>query len=89
MTRSRMPSQPPSWPYQPEEIRTAERLTRLEIVQEDHTETLDSHDQRHDEQAVWNRAFSVALAGLGAGLAHAKADSLAEFLVAFLKALRP
>ena len=88
MTSSPRRSPPPSWLFHPEpdEILTERRLTRLEIVQEDHAETLDVHASKHDEQALWNRAFSVALAGLAAGLAHAKADGIAEFLSAFLKA---
>lgn len=88
MTRSRMPSQPPSWPY-PLELQTENRLTRLELVQEDHTDTLDVHSSKHDEQATWNRGFTVALLGLGAGLAHAKADGMAYFLAALLKAWKP
>ena len=87
MIRSRMQSQQPSW--HSHELQTESRLTRLEIVQEEHDEAIDAHSSKHDEQAVWNRAFSVALAGLTAGLAHAKADGLADFLAHLLKALKP
>lgn len=89
MSRLRTPSPQPSWHYHDLELQRERRLTRLEIVTEDHGETLDTHATKHDEQAVWNRAFSVALAGLTAGLAHAKADGLADFLAHLLKALKP
>lgn len=88
MTRSRMSSRPPSWPSQLE-LQTEHRLTMLESVTEDHGDTIDDHAVKHEDQAVWNRGFSVALAILAAGLAHAKADGLADFLTALLKAWKP
>lgn len=87
--KSRNLSRSPSWPSQPHGLETEHRLTRLEVVSEDHGETLDNHAERHADQAIWNRGFSVALAGLAAGLAHAKADNLADFLTALLRGLRP
>ena len=80
-----MPSQPPFWQHA---IQTTERLTRLEITTEDHDETLDSHEKRHDEQDMWNKAFTVALLGLGSGLAHAKAGDVLDLALALLRQLR-
>lgn len=87
MNRSRSSSQPQYW-LSPEQVQE-NRLTRLELGQEGHGSRLDEHEERHDSQDIWNKAFSLALAGLGAGLMHAKADGLAEFAAAFLKALKP
>lgn len=88
MNRSRSSSRQPSWPYPPEYV-TVEKLARLEITQDHHSERLDDHETRHDNQDVWNKGFAVALAGLGAGLAHAKADGLADLLAAILKVWKP
>lgn len=60
---------PPHWPLQ-----TEYRLTKAEG-------RLDSHQEKHDRQGVWNRGFMVALLSLGSALAHSKADNLADVLV--------
>lgn len=87
MNRSRSSSPPQYW-LSPEQA-NERRFTTLEIASEDHSERLDEHETRHDNQDVWNKGFSVALAGLAAGLAHAKADNLAELLAALLKVWKP
>ena len=87
MNRSRSSSPPQFW-LSPEQA-TEHRLTRLEVGQEDHSSQIEDHAEKHSAQDVWNKGFSVALLGLSAGLAHAKADGLAEFLAHFLKALKP
>ena len=88
------PDWPPS-PYtsQPHGLETERRLTRLEVTTEGHGEsleeigeTVETHTDKHQEQAVWNRGFTVALAGLGAGLAHAKAPEIVELLLALSRA---
>lgn len=78
------PSQPPSWPHG---LETENRLTKLEVMSEDHSETLDEHQERHETQDTWNKAFTVALAGLAAGVAHTKAGdwiSLVQSLLGLL-----
>jgi len=88
MQRSARNSQ--SWHHPSQhDLMTVERLTRLEVIQAEHVETIDEHAEKHDAQDVWNKAFSVALAGLGAGLAHAKATDVIEAIQALWRVLRP
>lgn len=70
-------------------LETERRLTTLEIVTDAHGQGLEEHASRHGAQDVWNKAFTVALLGLGSGLAHAKAGDLIEFAVALLKGFKP
>jgi len=86
MPRSRQNS--PSWQH-PYDLMVVEKLTRLQVEQEQLLETVDEHAEKHEAQDVWNKAFSVALAGLGAGLAHAKAPEVIEALQALFKVLKP
>lgn len=79
-------SPPPSWQHA---LQTEQRITRLEVSTEDHTETLEEHEKRHDDQDIWNKGFTVALAGLAAGLAHAKAGDLLDLLIAVFTRLKP
>lgn len=91
----------PDWPpsqysSQPHGLETERRLTRLEVTSEGYGETLEeigetveTHADKHQEQAVWNRGFTVALAGLGAGLAHAKAPEIVGLLLTLLARLKP
>ena len=71
------------------DLQTENRLTRLEISSESHGDQIEDHEQRHDDQDVWNKGFTVALAGLGAGLAHAKAGDVLELIVTLLQRFRP
>lgn len=80
------PSHLPSWQHA---LETEGRLTRLEVTSEDHSEQIETHEQRHDDQDTWNKGFSIALAGLGAGLAHAKAGDLLELIVTLLQRFKP
>lgn len=66
-----------------------ERITRLEVIQEDHGETLEDHAEKHEAQEVWNKAFTVALAGVSAGLAHAKAPEVIEAIQALWRVFKP
>ena len=66
-----------------------EKLTRLQVEQEQLTETVDGHTERHDAQDTWNKAFTLALGGLASGLAHAKAGELIELLQELLRVFRP
>lgn len=87
MDRRQHDSQP--WPsHWQHELQTESRITRLEITTEDQGETLEEHEQRHDDQDAWNKGFMVALAGLGAGLAHAKAADFLEILIGLLQRLK-
>lgn len=58
-------------------IETEHRITTLEIK-------TSRHEERHDTQDTWNKAFAIALAGLSAGLAHSKADEWAGVLHSLL-----
>lgn len=78
------PSWPPSQPPWPHGLETESRLTRLEVRTEDHGEALEKHETRHDGQDVWNKGFTVALAGLAAGVAHSKAGDWIEVARAVL-----
>lgn len=78
-------SHPHSWQHA---LQTEKRLTTLELTTEDHAEQIDGHEKRHDDQDVWNKGFSVALAGLAAGLAHAKAGDLLDLLISVLTRLK-
>lgn len=81
-------SPPPSWTSQLD-LEREHRLTKVE-VRADHLEVRADHsDRRHDSQDVWNKAFTVALLGLGSGLAHAKAGELLDVVLALLQGLRP
>jgi hypothetical protein len=78
-----MTSQPQNWPpWQPQSpphgLETEHRLTKIEITQERDSGRIDHHEEKHDHQDVWNKAFTVALMGLGSGLAHAKLPELIE-----------
>jgi hypothetical protein len=64
-------------------------LTTLEITQSRDGERIDHHAEKHDHQDVWNKAFTVALMGLGSGLAHAKLPELLDLARQFLKAFKP
>lgn len=79
------PSSPHRWQH---DMQTEGRITRLEVTAEDHTEQLESHETRHDTQDVWNRGFTIALAGLSAGLAHAKANDVLSLALEFLQRLK-
>ena len=79
------PSHQPSWQHA---LQTEGRITRLEVTSEDHKEQLGDHEKRHDEQDVWNRGFVVAMAGLTAGLAHAKAGDLLDLAISLLQRLK-
>lgn len=70
-------------------LETERRLTTLEIVTDAHGRDLDEHASRHAGQDVWNKAFTVALLGLGSGLAHAQAGNLIELVVGLLKGFKP
>lgn len=78
-------SPPSSWQHA---LQTEGRITRLEVSTEDHAEQLETHEKRHDEQDVWNRGFVVAMAGLTAGLAHAKAGDLLDIAISLLQRLK-
>lgn len=79
---------PPNWPqspyhsHPPWELQVEHRVTKAEG-------RLDGHDEKHEVQHVWNKAFAVALLSLGSAVAHGKADSLADLLVWLAKALKP
>ena len=66
-----------------------EKLTRLQVEQEQLTETVDDHANKHEAQDVWNKAFTLALLGLGSGLAHAKAGEIVDLLQGLWKVFRP
>ena len=83
------PSNWPQWPPPSHGLETERRLTTLEIRQADHSETIEDHGVKHSAQDVWNKAFTLALMGLGSGLAHAKAGEVMEALQVFLKVFRP
>lgn len=70
---------------QPHGLETERRLTRLEMTSESLEETVEDHEKRHDDQDTWNKGFMVALAGLGAGLAHAKATDFLDLLLTLLQ----
>ena len=82
-----LPPGPP--PSQPHGLETERRLTRLEMTSEDHEESIEAHSKRHDDQDTWNKGFMVALAGLGAGLAHAKATDFLDVIITLLKRFKP
>ena len=81
---------PPWLPQsQPHGLETERRLTTLEITQERDGERIDNHATKHDHQDVWNKAFTVALMGLGSGLAHAKLPELIEVCRQLWKGFKP
>jgi hypothetical protein len=82
-----LPSSPHhSWQHA---LQTEGRLTKLEVKTETHGEKIEKHTKRHDDQEVWNKAFTIALAGLSAGLAHAKANDVLDLLLSLLQRLKP
>jgi len=70
-------------------LETEHRLTKLEASAEDHHHRLKTHAEMNEAQDLWNKGFSIALIGVSAGLAHAKAGEVMEFLFALYKGLRP
>jgi hypothetical protein len=78
-------SSPHHWQHA---LQTEGRLTRLEVTSEDHEEKIGDHDDKHDAQDVWNRGFTLALAGLGAGLMHAKAGDVLGIALELLARFR-
>lgn len=66
-------------------LHTESRLTRLEVTSEQHGETIEDHTGKLHSQDVWNKGFTVALAGLGSGLAHAKAGDVIDLLLTVLR----
>lgn len=82
---------PPPWPHQspPHGLETEHRLTKLEVHTEDHGRRLKTHAELHDAQDLWNKGFSIALIGVSAGLAHAKAGEVMGFLFELYRGLRP
>jgi len=80
-----------SWqhPSQPHGLETERRLTTLEITQGVDGKRIDHHSVKHDHQDVWNKAFTVALMGLGSGLAHAKLPELLEVVRQLWKGFKP
>jgi hypothetical protein len=66
-------------------LQTEGRLTKLEVQTESNEGKIESHEKRHDEQDTWNKGFTIALAGLSAGLAHAKATDLLDFLLSLVQ----
>lgn len=82
---------PPPWHHQsqPHGLETEHRLTKLEVRTDDHGHRLKSHAELHQAQDLWNKGFSIALIGVSAGLAHAKAGEVMEFLFALYKGLKP
>jgi hypothetical protein len=69
-------------------LQTEGRLTKLEVKTDTHEETIHKHTKRHDDQDIWNKAFTIALAGLSAGLAHAKASDLLDLALSLLQRLK-
>ena len=69
-------------------LQTEGRLTKLEIQTETHEEQIEGHEKRHDDQDTWNKGFAIALAGLGAGLAHAKASDVLDLVLSLLQRLK-
>ena len=88
MTRSRQDWQqsPSHWPHV---LETERRLTPLELTSEHQGKTLEKHTEKHDAQDVWNKGFTIALAGLSSGLLHAKANDLIEAALGLLKVWKP
>jgi len=77
------PSSPhASWQHA---LQTEGRLTKLEVKTETHSEKIEKSAKRHDDQDTWNKAFTIALAGLSAGFAHAKASDLLDLALSLLQ----
>jgi hypothetical protein len=69
-------------------LETERRLTTLELGQESLDETVEGHASKHNAQDIWNKAFTIALAGLGSGLAHAKAGEVLEAIISLFRAFK-
>ena len=69
-------------------LQTEGRLTKLEVKTDTHGEKIEKHTKRHDEQDIWNKAFAIALAGLSAGLAHAKASDVLDLALSLFQRLK-
>ena len=63
-------------------------MTKLEVKTDTHGEKIEKHTKRHDEQDIWNKAFAIALAGLSAGLAHAKASDVLDLALSLFQRLK-
>lgn len=70
-------------------LQTEGRLTKLEVQTEAHGEKIEGHEKRHDDQDTWNKGFTIALAGLGAGFAHSKASEMLELAITLLQRFKP
>lgn len=73
----------------PLDLEREHRLTKAEMRIDCLSDRAQKSDQRHENQDVWNKGFTVALIGLASGLGHAKAGELASFLTELLRGLRP
>ncbi len=94
---SRWQPSPPPWPQiSPLDLQTENRLTRVEIATETHAETLEDHEERHEqhgkfrnEQETTNKALWLAILGLASGYAHGRMSEVADLALALFKGLRP
>ena len=64
-------------------------MTKLEIQTDSHEDRIEGHEKRHDDQDTWNKGFTIALAGLGAGFAHSKAGDFLELIITLLQRFKP
>jgi hypothetical protein len=75
-------SWPPHWQHT---LETDRRLTKVELQADGHAKKIETHEKRHDDQDTWNKAFTVALAGLSAGIMHAKASDILDLALSLLQ----